>query len=616
MAPQSMHADTRIKMESLCNQGVNQDKPRILVKSRLAEPTMGIFGLPHEILHLILVEILRCPSGTATTASREVASTGRRSVLALTLTCRILYKRVFGNGDPKIAAELHARVAAVATPHLVEPTSFGFTEQAEKELSTAALLKAYKKAHSSMALHCSRQCCLHIQRAFNRDAKCRSPALRNRSPLAPRALSPSLQLPALSMPIPAKPSPVPGSPRERPRIWSALETCALLAPAPDGTTAFAYRRRRLSKLGVHGEARARRYSDEIVRLQLDADRKPRITDSFCLHEFTDYSQPILLAASSCGSMVAWVSTNHDDTPGDAITTAFTWKSGWKEAIELSAGSIEHPARSAQSVHFHGERLVVAFSTCFVHPSGHLVGTKAAGGQSAYSFATFEISDDRVELSSRSELHENGRLLSCSASRTEVLALVRRQGVAGSNHRVCILHDLESDRASRVPFTVPSQRGVLAAALSPSADAIVALHRSERAFVLSLLLRISDTAFLPAQKLDISHLLGLSVNEHPSSWTSQSLVKAAFSVGFSSCGRFAFALDNRPAYGEAAAACGLVLVDTRARDVPHRMKATGLFPSEEQAPRSVAFCGGALWTMPPGTDAAGSIGARGGALVLC
>jgi hypothetical protein len=134
-------------------------------------------------------------------------------------------------------------------------------------------------------------------------------------------------------------------------------------------------------------------------------------------------------------------------------------------------------------------------------------------------------------------------------------------------------------------------------------------------VVNVQVRGADCSFTPVQKLDLSPWLALS----PSSDATEmhhDLVKAVFRLQFSPCGRFFCVHDTRPLFGERAAANGLVVVDMALRmDRTQTLRAFPMFPTDDQAPRSVSWTESGLWLMPPGTDDNGSIGARGGAICL-
>jgi hypothetical protein len=562
----------------------------------------GLFDvLSDDEIMLIAAELMRVTDTLGGLEYLSRVEAGRKAAVSLMLACKRI-SALMGKGDSPQAAELRARAMTKIMPR--SPGSpLAFSEQVERETRACAQLRFLRAAQRAMACHCAKACCLNIQKAFNKDVSRGCPSAPRR---ASEAVAPK-----------APPS----------RLVPATESCSLLAPSSSGTAAFAYRRKRVSKLGSHGEGRGKRYEDEIVRIEL-AGASPRGAQvkeaARVLVEEEDTSSPLFMRSSADGSAVAWVCAAHEVDAQQEVpfSRAFVWDSSWGAHCALPPPDGCAPqllsAQDAWFVEEDGRPLVVvAWSTDFFHPSGHHVGSWSNPGREIYVFATYSMGDGCAELCSEGLVHQDACLISCSPARGggEVLALVKREDSYSPRHRYTVLHDVRSEATIRVPHNVPSEKGPLCAAISPTGDCVVAMHKTERSLMVNVQVRSSDSGFTPVQKLDLSPWLALSPWNGSSPMHSD-LVKASFCVRFSPCGRFFYVQDTRPLFGEKAAAHGLVVVDmARRMDRTQFLRAFPMFPTDEQAPRSVDWTEAGFWLMPPGTDSNGSIGARGGALCL-
>ena len=580
----------------------------------------GLFDmLGDDAITRIIEYLMEVPSDTTGLQYLREIEDSRMSVVSLMLTCNRIASLMRDNATAQ-KAELHARASTKIMP--ANPSSnTAFTEQVKDELVSCDQLRMLRKAHQAMACHCAKACCLKVQNAFNRDIAKKRIFRRPSSPAAkiPDGVSKS-------------------------RVIPIMEACSMLAPSESGTSAYAYRRRRLSKVGVHGEARAKRYEDEIVRVVVNdtnactggrCSPQTTVTDR-CSIDTTEMSEPLIMRSSHDGKAVAWISATHeieqqaaDSTP---FSTAFLWCEGQEEFVKLEQPEFNR-VLSPQDVWFstidvdEGKTVpavVVAWSTDFVHPSGHHVGSNSPvhlPSGAAYMFATYLVEDNLAFIYSCSFLHENGILISCSPTRDgkEALALVKRTDGWMPGFRCTKLHNIIDDTTLHVPHCVPnSARGPLCATLSPTGDCIVAMHKTDNSIVLSVLVRTTSMGFSPVQKRDLSPWLALKGNDDgmPSSVLQTDLVKASFVLRFSPCGRFVAVHDRHPFFGEPAPAHGLVVVDMALRmDKQQSLRPFPMFSTEEQAPRSFHWTRTGIWMMPPGTDATGSIGSRGGAICL-
>lgn len=542
--------------------------------------------LSDDLVHVVAGEVMRFDAALLFLQLLAEAEASRRSVVALMLTCTRLARVISSDSSP-LATELRARAMTKIVPR-APSAPFAFSKQIDRELTSRQQLRMLKGAQVAMACHCAMDCCRRIQKAFNSD-------------LANDMVSPGKGC--------------------RGRLVAAMESCSLMAPCSSGTAAFAYRRKKRKKLRVEG--RGKRYEDELVRIEA-SDKGTFVETSCLLVDSSDMSSPLFMRSSADGQAVLWVCAAHDVDEEIPFGCAFVWEKNWTAGCRIEPPDMLRPyALSAQDAWFMQDEdnvtlIVVAWSTNFFHPSGHLVGSSDARDRGTYLFATYSIASGVVEECSVGLPICDASLLGCSPTHSgcEVLALVTRESSTTPRRRTTVLHDFRSAIANIVPHNVPSRNGPVAAAISPTGDCVVALHKTEyKRWVANVQVRTSEDGFTPVQKLDLSTCLAL----HPRDETpfmQSDLVKASFRLGCSPCGRYFYVHDARPLFGERAAAKGLVVVDMAARmDRTQSLRALPMFPADEQAPRSVCWTDAGIWLMPPGTDEHGSIGARGGALCL-
>lgn len=562
-----------------------------------SEEVSGLFDmLSDDEIMVIVTKLMKVSDTMGGLEYLSRIEVGRKTVVSLMLSCKRTSSLMSRAENPQVA-ELRARAMTKIMPR--SPGSpLAFSEQVARETRACMQMRFLRAAQRAMACHCARACCLNIQKAFNKDVlrSCRlSDPCRAPAPLS--------------------------------RLVPAMENCSLLAPSSKGTAAFAYLRKRLSNLGSHGERRGKRYEDGIVRIELrgGSQRGAQVKETArILVEEEDTSSPLFMRSSADGSAAVWVCAAHEvDAQREVpFSRAFVWDSSWDTYCALPPPEgCASELLSAQDAWFMEEDgkllVVVAWSTDFFHPSGHHVGSWSNPGREIYLFATYSMADGGVDLCSEGFVHQDACLISCSPARGggEVLALVKREDSYSPRHRHTLLHDVRSEATMRVPHNVPSEKGPLCAAISPTGDCVVAMHKTERSLMVNVQVRSSDSGFTPVQKLDLSPWLALSP-QNDSSVMHSDLVKASFCVRFSPCGRFFYVQDTRPRFGEKAAAHGLVVVDmARRMDRAQSLRAFPVFPTDEQAPRSAEWTETGFWLMPPGTDSNGSIGARGGALCL-
>ena len=538
----------------------------------------------------------------------------RKSLNSFMLTC-LRMPNVLKTIGAMQKAENHARAATKIFPANPLSTT-AFSCQTKAELVSCDQLRMMRSAHTAMACHCAKKCCLRIQKAFNKDIQ--------KGRVFNRPCSPGADCRKAN----------------KNRLIPLMQTCGVMAPNEEGNVAYAYRRRTLNKVGVHGEERARRFTDEIVKLEIKKACATEVVETETLPlEKIDMSNSIVMRTSHDGSSCAWIrtSTDYDE---EAFTKACVWINGMKEpfevgdpeglgdAILMHQQGIRMPVLSPQDLWFSlvpeadgGEvvQLVVAWSTEYVHPSGHFVGSNAGPGESAYAFATYTICNGSVKFSVSTELHE-GQLLTCHPTRagTSCLALVNRKEGLRAGYREMKLHNLLSDTKVVVPFfnaAYNSVTGPLCVMLSPMGDSIVCVHKTTSSIVASVLVRSGERSFFLVQTADLSSQLGLSPSSDAQPLETD-LVKVPYSLSFSPCGRFAVVLDMHPRFGECAPGHGLVVLDTALRMHKKRsLRSFPLFATGEQSPRSFHWTRNGIYLLPPGTDENGAMGSRGGALLL-
>jgi len=591
--------------------------PRIALPAscKAVQTLSGMFDmLCDDTICKIVAELLQLSRTPPGIAYLEAAAASRRSVVALMLSCRRTHDLINSAALP-YKAELHARMATKIVA-VQRESAWPFTDQLGQELVSFDQLRMLHASHQAMACHCARTCCLRVRRAFNRDVA--------KSRILAR---------------PCSPKPSASGAAFAGCIVSATDTAAMLAPTQDGTAAYVYRRRRLVNSGVCHTGRVRRYEDEILKLAIvgeaSAATLSATTEARIAIDMSSTSAPVLMRASPSGNAVAWICSKHDidsdpaaDTP---LSAAFLWFKDEVEACELHPADEWDAVWSAQDVWFTTvcgdadepmDAVVVAWSTDFVHPSGHHLGSGCEEpSKRSYVFNVYSIQPDCEPVLYTTCLPQcSGILISCAPTHDgrEVLALVKGTDAWGTGSRRAVLHDMVRDTASHVfDFLPGSSKGPLCASISPAGDCIASVHKTSDSFVLRVMVRAADdVSFTPVQKLDLSPWLALQASPEPLPELATDLVKACFALCFSACGRFVAVHDRHPLFGAHTSGHGLVVVDMALRmQQKQRLRAFPIFSTIDQAPRAFHWTRAGIWMMPPGTDDNGSIGARGGAICL-
>jgi hypothetical protein len=535
------------------------------------------------------------------------AVAARKAAVCFGLCCKRTAS-VLKNIATEQQAEILARKATSIYPS--SPlAAFPFTDQMQSELVSCDQLRLLREALRAISCHCAKACCANYQKAFNKDVrKC-------------KVLKPDAAICTSTS-----------------SVCPISESCSLIDSTPCGKFAFAHVKRRLPKQ-QHGEGRSRRHQDSLIKycpVQVDQGgwKKTIFTTKEMIDINTmDYSEPHVMRVSYDASAAVYTASVHavpgleDSTPFSSI---FLWTPG-SDVVRVDppprpfpAFSVANsPVLSAQDGWFlkptceeDPPLLVVAWSTDFIHPSGHKVGSHAAAKGPVFFFATYTIEDGVAELFEFTDPDE-GELITCSPTQSgeTALLLVRRDDCYISDRRQIFVKQILEDSLTLVPQT-SSPKGASCAAISPTGDAIAALHRTAKSMDLVVLVRTSSVrwSYSPVQSIDISMLIGLQPGmDHV---VDPTLLKACFGLQFSPCGRFVLVIDRHPLFGDAAKNHGVVAVDTALRmNLSRSLRPIPLFSTEDQQPRSIQWTRTGFVLCPPGTDEHGSMGPRGGALCI-
>lgn len=548
----------------------------------------------------------------------------RKTAASFALTCRRVYSILETIAAPQ-KAEILARGSTKITP-FCRDAEYPFTQQMRNELLSCDQIKMLQKALRAMACHCSKACCARYQKGFNKDIQ--------RGKVFSR----------------------PSSPRTAPptytefRLTTIFESCSLLAPCSDGKSAFAYVRRRvLNRQGNHGEGRAKRHEDCIIRVTKKSDKDNKahyVQTHVAVMEFDDRSQPLTMRTSRDGKMVAFICSLHGGAVGPMVQEAFSTVYYWNTDSDTGPATVEikhglgYNMASCQDAWFMetvsdcleqgtssvDHRLVIASSSSFVHSSGHAIG-HTEHPEYRFDVCEEDLTDDRpIEVVESGSIFECRCLVSCSPSENGnlALALIKTHSSAYGVRRLIYIHDIVHDTSVLVPQSCnlsTTSRGPLCASLSRTGDCIVSLHHTNKSIVMDVMVSNSKGGnfYTPVQTVDLTPLLALSPKADTSANMPTDLVKACYEFVFSPCGRFVAVVDRRPLFGEAPCNHGVVIVDMALR-MEHAMTKRGLktvpmFATEDQAPRSFHWTNKGIWLQPPGTDENGAMGPRGGAMCL-
>tara|TARA_B110001450_G_scaffold221117_1_gene216975 strand:+ start:6796 stop:8823 length:2028 start_codon:yes stop_codon:yes gene_type:complete len=583
----------------------------------------------------------------------RAAEETRKTAVSFALTCHRVYSVMESIAAPQ-KAEILARGSTKITP-FYRSTEYPFTQQMRSELLSCDQMKMLQKALRSMACHCSKACCARYQHGFNKDVQKGKIFSRPSSPRTTPTTPPTYT---------------------EFRLTTVFESCSLLAPCSDGKSAFAYVRRRVqNRQGNHGDGRGKRHEDCIIRVVQKKDKHDKtcfVQSHVAVMEFDDVSQPLTMRTSRDGKMVAFICSMHEGDGSDQMpySVVYYWNTldpdkgplaikgegrqrdcvSPQDAWFLEHDTSVHDTAGAEWLHDYSRdhapspgframsghnstvedlnyKLVVAWSSSFVHNSGHTIG-QALQYHTHYKFDIFEEDEheDRpLEVCDSGGISQDHFLVSCSPSEdgSLVLALVKNNNHEFGFRRLTYIHDIVNDTSSLVPHSCASStsKGPLCASLSRTGDCIVSLHKTNKSMVMDVMVcnSKSDHLYTPVQTVDLTPFLALHPRDNTATNMNTDLVKACYEFVFSPCGRFVSVVDRRPLFGEAPCNHGVVIVDMAMR-MEHSITKRGLktipmFATEDQAPRSFHWTDSGIWLQPPGTDENGSTGPRGGAMCL-
>ena len=563
-----------------------------------------------EVMHA-LVEV----DGIGLHLQKSVLS-GAVSLGALLRACKRM-NTVFCAIATDLRLEMSARAATQIVPKSLNQTTYPFTEQLRLETRSSDQLKLLREAITGLATHCAGACCAASRRGVNRDIR----------ESGKRAAKPRHAM-----------------------ISPATEHANVVAASADGERAFVSLRKRRSKRDEHGPGRseqyaARRHEEWLVCVghrSAASRQQPAKVECYQqkairLDDIDSRTWPHSMRSSADGNAVTMVrgmlsASSLDGVPHSCVQL---WLPDSNSALLPSPeppGELELVgAINAQDAWFlHGEectRLVVLWSTGYVHPCGSVVGSNA--DSACYGIAVYELSGDDLELDTFSgPWPGKAQTASPTATGDEVLLVVRMPtvGIGPSAHatRASFLHQVGSedrfalDHSSvmggtsglpRHPIDVMNSPS--AAGLSPTGDCAVAVHRSRGSVIVEVLLRTGDSTFVSVQSTDVTHYTTIGNGEpsvfDPPGTNAQTLaaaLKLPYSIIFSPCGRFATIVDQRPLNGLTLTNHALVVLDLALRHERRGVRALPLASVEDVAPRSMQWTDQGIWLQ-----------ARHGALLL-
>ena len=596
----------------------------------------GCFAvLEDDCLEIIFCMLLQISNNIAGLEYFDAVDVSRKSVSSLALCCR-RFAALLSNTFPHIRAESLARACTRVVPR-APFNKLSFTEQMREELLSCDHLKLLQAAQRAMACHCSRSCCQPNHKLFNS-------SLRNGAVFS-RPRSPTLRTCA----------------GDESRLVDVVDECKLLAVNTAGDSAFIYSRQRLWRERSATLGGGRHFQEIITHVSLQKDTKrfskiirspdtkraftkvfestePKfVRDATLVLKGTDMSEPLHMRVSPDGKSVAFIRAIHavDEETETPFSSAWIWHLDWDAYLELPRpqpdSAINAEAVSAQGVWFrtsqecHVTAIVVAWSTDFQHPSGHLSGSNAHGVSPQYFFTTYLVHPNCSETLDKVEILETvfdgnnmlGTLLTCSPTEdgNSVVTLVKRRDFR-NGLRIVSKHDLDTGRLVTITAAYMNNGpgGPLHAAVSPNGDCVVTVAKRDNGVFANFCWRTNQSNYMLVQNVDASPWMGLQQQDSTDDLP-YDLVKDSIDITFSPCGRFVALVDRHPFYFMPARSHGLVIIDTAMRDKVTKFRSYPMFNTADQAPRSVHWTRQGIWLMPPGTDSDGKISTRGGALCL-
>ena len=518
--------------------------------------------LSDELVGMVMCSLAHIPAEPHGLRLRAEVLSGARNIRCLLLSCRRIGVVLRQCRD--LHMEMLARASTQVIPRSLD-TEFPFTQQVALESRSSDQLNLLRSAIDGLATHCAGKCCRANLKAVNREAK------------------------------------------KNARVSAVLQRSSVVAASLSGEVAFLASREKL------GPAR---YEERIYRARV-CDVKAAL-DTWTVLPADAGDAPHSMCSNPSGTAVAVLRGFHAHSSDASVphSTVQVWTGGEKLGPRVACpfemariGAVNAQSTWWLCVAERPERLVVLWSTAYVHPMGSIVGSNA--DSACFGFGIYEMEGDFEHLDFVcGPFHGEVQTANPTANGSEavVLSLTASMGQGPGailQPRSSCLINLLEDRSSPIDHSavVGGNRRVLellncpsAAALSPAGDCVVAVHRSRHSSIVEVLVRSSQNCFVSVQTIDVTHWTasihtddysGLFAEEGMQSWCPNSVV-------FSPCGRFAAVVDQGPMYGMSLANHGIVVLDMALRQERRGVRAMPLAPAEEVAPRSVTWTETGIW----------------------
>lgn len=546
---------------------------------------------------------------------------GLKDIGALLAACKRM-DAVLASVGRLLKMELVARGSTqiAPTPRMLQSSENPYTEQVRLESRSSDQLKNLRDAIAGMAVHCAGPCCAHSRGEVNRQLK------------------------------------------DRGIVTPVVERSTVLSPSANGAIAFVSSRRRVSKLATRHGNRSSRHEEMIIQFGTTTGRQsssksttahsvPHELCRISLENDDRFSAPQVLRSNNGGTAVAIIRALHTAAADETIPHSIVGV--WQPMQNLNDGrcsnaiqSIPPPvaaqdigvinaqeawwAVSSEDAEENLERLVVLWSTAYVHPMGTVVGANA--DNACYIIALYELVDGEDEDAQACyELHSYigpfaGKAQTANPTKdgNEAVVLVRNPPLGNGPgslatrctriHGVMSEEPIELDHKWRplLPHTSllshhpdDSVHCPSCVAISPSGDCVIAIHSRRGTVILEVLIRTEPGVFVSVQTMDVTHWTAIGQSEptvfdqddHQANAGATVSLKLPYHIGFSPCGRFAAILDKRTTFGLPITNHAVVVLDMAARNERRGVRALPLAPVEDVAPRSLEWTDTGMWLQP-------------------
>lgn len=522
-------------------------------------PALQLTNLSDDIMLLIIIELMRL-------TPRDAVSCGKASVQtvgALARSCtqfRALIRERIG----VLLEELQARQTTCVPPRIVCGQT-SFIEQRDEEARSARHIKLLRESTTSMAIHCASRCCANRRRAVNKTLRRKDPSCVQDAGILP-----------------------------------VSDHVHVLGANANGDSAYLVSRRRCvpgELAGMHGELVLCKYQGN----QLVSD----IT--LMEHE----SAPHMLSCSQGGDSCAVLSGVHSFAANTPFSEVRVWTCGEpklsnavKAPLDIAEAGCVHPQSVWWANTPQGERLVVLWSTRYIHPLGSLVGEANAN---LFGFAVYapplEPLDGAVWELQISTGYLHGAV--CAASpREDGTQVVLTQLKPCRNRTFTTLYEPLNETSVHSKHSIkhssslpqpnhPRSPGPFSAAISPRGDCILAAHAVGHRFYIELLLRDNVGSFCTVCSADATHYVLETVHEMEDEDEEEANL-APFRLGWSPCGRYAILVNQRSVYTNYEAH-SILMVDTVSRNCGGRgIRVMPLCVGGSQSPRGITWTAGGFW----------------------